>query len=75
LAGTGATGVTLADELRELVASGWSVQEALYSATLAPAKIWGGSDWVVLSANPLTDLGNLQKVDGVVIGGSWHNLK
>ena len=71
LAGSGGAGGSLLAELRELAAAGWAPQDVLRSATVAPTKLWGGSDWVVLNANPLVSLDNLEQIAGVVVNGSW----
>jgi hypothetical protein len=74
-------GSGLHDELQELVRAGMSPADALRSATLLPAKYAGreresGSidagklaDLVLLSGDPLRDIGNTRKIEMVVMGG------
>jgi amidohydrolase family protein len=74
-------GFSLHAELQELVAAGLSPLEAIQTATLNPAILLGktndlGSietgkvaDLVLLDADPLSDIKNTQRIDGVVIGG------
>lgn len=91
LAGTDAldTGVmhgfSLHQELQYLVAAGLSPAEALYAATLAPAKAFGVSstlgsiangkqaDIVLLSANPLLDIRNTEKISAVIADGRLYD--
>jgi len=71
----------LHDELALLVDAGLTPMEALQSATLCPAKYLGKldslgtvesgkiADLVLLNANPLEDIRNIQKINIVIIGG------
>jgi hypothetical protein len=72
---------SLYEELSLLVAAGLTPMEALQSATRNPAEFLGRlkslgtiergkiADLVLLDANPLEDIGNVQKVNTVVFGG------
>lgn len=81
------SGFSLHDELQLLVDAGLTPEEALYSATLLPS-IWLGlqtqigtieeekiADLILLSENPLTDIANTQKIDGVFVNGQWIEQK
>ena len=70
-------------ELAALVAAGLTPYQALTAATRAPAEFvgaaneWGTiapgkrADLVLLAANPLADIANTARIDGVAIGGRW----
>jgi imidazolonepropionase-like amidohydrolase len=74
-------GFSLHDELANFVEAGFTPMEALQTATSNPAKFLGieasfGSvepgkiaDLVLLSANPLEDIRNTQKINIVIAGG------
>jgi imidazolonepropionase-like amidohydrolase len=74
-------GFSLHDELANFVEAGFTPMESLETATSNPAKFLGieasfGSvepgkiaDLVLLSANPLQDIRNTQKINAVVAGG------
>jgi imidazolonepropionase-like amidohydrolase len=74
-------GFALHDELEHLVAAGATPRQALYAATVEPAKFLGMSadlgsveprkiaDLVVLDADPLTDIRNSRKIHTVVTRG------
>lgn len=76
-------GYGLHRELQAYVTAGLTPFQALVSATRAPAEYMGAAgewgtvqtgrraDLVLLSANPLEDIGNTTKIDAVVIGGRW----
>jgi imidazolonepropionase-like amidohydrolase len=76
-------GFTLHRELESLVAAGLSPYQALAAATRTPAEFlhalseWGTiepgkrADLVLLSANPLDDIRNTTRIEGVSIGGRW----
>ena len=76
-------GFSLHDELEELVASGLSDLEALRAATINPARYLGAADslgsvqpgrladLVLLSGNPLADIGNTRSIRAVSLGGRW----
>ena len=78
-----AHGYTLHRELQSLVAAGLTPYQALTAATRNPAeylgalKEWGTiekgkrADLVLLSANPLQDIHNTTRIEGVSIGGRW----
>lgn len=79
-------GLSLHEELIIMVEAGMSPQEALKTATVNPAKYFGlegelGSiresywaDLLILSANPLEDIRNTQKIEGVIKQGKYHGL-
>ncbi|WP_371403590.1 amidohydrolase family protein [Kribbella sp. NBC_00662] len=74
-------GFALHDELEHLVGAGATPRQALYAATVEPAKFLGMSadlgsveprkiaDLVVLDADPLTDIHNSRKIHTVVTRG------
>ena len=74
-------GSSLHDELGLLVSIGMTPLQALQSATIEPARFLGladslgtvgagrVADLVLLSANPLTDIGNVAKVEVVIANG------
>lgn len=76
-------GWTLHRELQSLVAAGLTPYQALTAATRTPAQFlnaageWGTiekgkrADFVLLTANPLTDISNTMKIDAVAVGGRW----
>jgi imidazolonepropionase-like amidohydrolase len=80
-------GAALQDELEQLVAAGLTPREALEAATLAPARFFEtekemGSiekgklaDMVLVGANPLDDIRNVRKVEGVVTHGRYYARK
>ncbi len=78
-------GYSLHTELERLVAAGLSPQEALDSATLRPAEFFSiedklgrirpgyTADLILLSANPLENIGNTRAVELVLKGGKVVN--
>ena len=76
-------GASLHLELQRFVAAGFTPLEALQTATLSPARFLNrtqdfGSvqagrlaDLVLLSANPLTDIANTQRIVGVLADGQY----
>jgi imidazolonepropionase-like amidohydrolase len=76
-------GFTLHRELQSLVEAGLSPYQALCAATRNPADFlhasreWGTiekgkrADLVLLSANPLEDIRNTTKIEGMCVGGKW----
>ena len=78
-------GFSLHEELQRFVAAGFTPIEALQTATLNPARFLGMedqlgtvekgklADLVLLSANPLEDIANTQKVAGVVLNGHYFS--
>ena len=70
-------------ELEALVAAGLSPHQALAAATTVPAEFLGTTresgtievgkraDLILLSADPLADIRNTTRIDGVVVGGAW----
>jgi imidazolonepropionase-like amidohydrolase len=89
LTGTDATtigpvgGVSLHEELRELVESGLTPWQALQASTANPARyfrkadivgtlaVGKRADLVLLSADPLADIENTRQIEGVMVGGRW----
>ena len=71
-------------ELQALVAAGLTPYQALRAATVVPATWLGVSaelgtievgkraDFLLLSANPLTNIGNTMSIVGVAAGGNWY---
>jgi hypothetical protein len=80
-------GFTLHRELESLVAAGLSPYEALSAATRNPAEFlhalreWGTieagkrADLVLLGANPLAEIRNTTRIEGVSVGGRWFERK
>jgi imidazolonepropionase-like amidohydrolase len=78
-------GYSLHEELQRFVAAGFTPLEALQTATLNPVRFFGmedrlGSveqgklaDLVLLSANPLEDIANTQKIAGVIVNGHYFH--
>src|SRR5207248_9527265 len=76
-------GFSLHEELQRFVAAGFTPLEALQTATLNPARFFGMqeqlgtieegklADLVLLSANPLEDISNTQKIAGVFADGRY----
>jgi hypothetical protein len=76
-------GWTLHRELGNLVRAGLTPYQALAAATRNPSEYFGAlgewgtiqsgrrGDLVLLSANPLTDISNTTRIEGVAIGGRW----
>ncbi len=74
-------GFSLHDELARLVAAGLTPREALWSATLGPARFLGideraghiapgqRADLVLLEADPLQDIGNTRRIRAVILDG------
>lgn len=72
-------GFALHDELEHLVGAGATPRQALYAATVEPAKFLGSNtgavqpgkiaDLVVLDADPLTDISNTRRIHTVVTRG------
>jgi imidazolonepropionase-like amidohydrolase len=80
-------GFSLHEELQRFVAAGFTPLEALQTATLNPARFLGVedqlgtvekgklADLVLLSANPLDDIANTQKIAAVVVNGRYFSGK
>jgi imidazolonepropionase-like amidohydrolase len=78
-------GFSLHEELQRFAAAGFTPLEALQTATINPAKFLGLenqmgtiargkiADLVLLDANPLDDIGNTQKIAGVVANGRYFS--
>jgi imidazolonepropionase-like amidohydrolase len=76
-------GWTLHRELKTFVEAGLTPYQALRAATLNPAEFlnasgeWGTiergkrADLVLLSANPLENIGNTTRIEAVSVGGKW----
>jgi imidazolonepropionase-like amidohydrolase len=76
-------GFSMHRELGEFVDAGISIQDSLRAATSGPAKFmeetddWGTvaigqrADLVLLNANPLEDIANTKKIEGVMVRGQW----
>ena len=65
-----------------MAAAGLTPFEALAAGTTAPAAFFGTSEWgaievgrdadlVLLNANPLLDIANTQRIEGVMVRGRW----
>jgi imidazolonepropionase-like amidohydrolase len=80
-------GAALIDELEQLVEAGLTPRDALEAATLAPARFFEAdkemgsiekgklADLVLLDANPLDDIRNARKVQGVLTHGRYYSRK
>ena len=76
-------GYSLHEELQRFVAAGFTPLEALQTTTINPARFFGMedqlgavekgklADLVLLSANPLEDIANTQKIAGVIVNGRY----
>ena len=76
-------GFSLHDELALLVEAGLTLLEALQEATINPASYLGKTDslgtveagkiadLVILSANPLEDISNTQRIHAVIVNGRF----
>ena len=76
-------GFVLHDELKLLVQAGFTPMQALQASTIEPAKFLGleasagtvergkRADLVILDADPLADIGNTQRIHGVVARGRF----
>jgi imidazolonepropionase-like amidohydrolase len=77
-------GYSLHEELQRFVAAGFTPLEALQTATINPARFFGMedqagaaekgkfADLVLLSANPLEDIANTQKIAAVIVNGQYY---
>jgi len=80
-------GFSLHEELQRFVAAGFTPLGALQTATLNPARFFGMegqlgtieagklADLVLLSANPLEDIRNTQKITAVMANGRYFSRK
>lgn len=78
-------GFSLHEELQRFVAAGFTPLEALQTATLNPARFFGMedqlgtvepgklADLVLLTANPLENIANTQKISSVIINGRYFH--
>jgi len=78
-------GYSLHEELQRFVAAGFTPLEALQTATINPARFFGIedqigtiekgklADLVLLSANPLEDIANTQKIASVIANGRYFH--
>ncbi len=76
-------GYSLHEELQRFVAAGFTPLEALQTATINPARFFEMedqmgtvekgklADLVLLSANPLEDIANTQKIASVIVNGRY----
>ncbi len=75
-------GFSIHRELEAMVAAGLTPYEALAAGTTAPAAFFGNADWgavapgrdadlVLLEADPLDDIGNTRRIEGVMVRGRW----
>ncbi len=75
-------GFSIHRELASMVAAGLTPYEALATGTTAPAAFFGTSGWgaievgrdadlVLLNANPLLDIANARRIEGVMVRGRW----
>ena len=78
-----AYGFTMHRELEQLVKAGLTPFQALAAGTKNPAEFFGASrewgtietgkraDLVLIAANPLANISNTKRIEGVAIGGRW----
>ena len=76
-------GYSLHNELEFMVAAGLTPYEALHTGTAAVADFLGtnagtiavgrDADLVLLDDNPLVDIGNTQRIHGVMLRGTWFS--
>ena len=77
-----APGTSIHDELRELVEAGLTPFDALRAGTTSAAEFLGRPDLgrvavgaranlLLLEANPLANVANAKRIDGLVLGGAW----
>ena len=75
-------GFSIHRELEAMVAAGLTPYEALATGTTAPAEFFGTAAWgaiepgrdadlVLLEADPLDDIGNTRRIEGVMVRGRW----
>ena len=75
-------GFSIHRELASMVAAGLTPFEALATGTTGPSAFFGATDWgaievgrdadlVLLNANPLRDIANTQRIEGVMVRGRW----
>jgi imidazolonepropionase-like amidohydrolase len=76
-------GYSLHEELQRFVAAGFTPLEALQTATINPARFFGMedqagtvekgklADLLLLSANPLEDIANTQRIAAVIVNGRY----
>jgi imidazolonepropionase-like amidohydrolase len=74
-------------ELEQLVMAGLTPSEALHAATLAPAQYFGlegkhgtvatgkVADMIILSADPLENITNTQKIESVIFNGNLYDKR
>ena len=81
-----APGTSIHEELRELVASGLSPFDALRAGTTSAAEFLGlpdvgrvvvgaRADLLVLRGNPLVDVQQARRIDGIVTHGAWRRRR
>jgi hypothetical protein len=80
-----APGFSLLGELEAMVGLGISPYDALRTSTYNPAKYLNGldefgtievgkrADLVLLEANPMEDISNIRRIDGVMVRGRWYS--
>ena len=78
-------GFSLHEELELFVQTGFTPMEALQTATINPARFFGledslgtimtgkYADLVILNANPLIDISNTRRIEGIVVLGKYYN--
>ena len=76
-------GFSIAREARSMTGAGLTAQQILIDATREPARYFGAeqefgsvapgerADLVLLTSNPLSDIGNIAKQAGVMVNGRW----
>jgi imidazolonepropionase-like amidohydrolase len=76
-------GFSMKDELEQLYEAGLTPYQVLQSATVAPARFLGTSettgtiakgklaDLLLINANPLVDVDNIFRQEGVMLHGRW----
>ena len=76
-------GFSIHHEMKEMADAGFSNLKILMSGTVGPAKFFedegeygviaegASADFILLSGNPLEDISNAQKINGVMVRGNW----
>jgi imidazolonepropionase-like amidohydrolase len=79
-------GVSLHEELRYYVEAGFTPYEALKTSTknvslflqdptIGTIQVGNHADLVLLNANPLADIANIEAIEGIVVRGTWMARK
>lgn len=76
-------GFSIHREMQAMVDAGIPIYEVLLSGTINPARFFNqekeygsiregaSADLILLNGNPIQDIGNVQKIEGVMVRGTW----